>query len=61
MIRQGYQHMVLDHYVDRLRSIRSERAERLAAVHTKADALAYQTHAREAIQAAFEENVKAGH
>ncbi|MBT4815381.1 MAG: hypothetical protein HON70_06765 [Lentisphaerae bacterium] len=53
MIRQGYQHMVLDHYVDRLRSIRSERAERLAAVHTKADALAYQTHAREAIQAAF--------
>ena len=53
MIRQGYQHMVLDYYVDRFREIRAERAQRLAAVRTETDALAYQTYAKKAIRKAF--------
>lgn len=53
MTKNGYQHMVLDHYVERLRQIHRERDERLAAVQSREDALAYQRAARQAILEAF--------
>lgn len=47
--RTGYGHMVLDDCVERLRQIRRQRRERLEAIRTRADALAYQRRVRRAI------------
>jgi len=52
-MRNGYGHMMLDYMVDRVRAMRAERRERLAAVRTPDDVHAYQTHVREAIRTAF--------
>ncbi len=53
MTRNGYQHMVLDFYVDRLRHIRATRGERLRALRTAEQVRQYQCHVRQAICAAF--------
>ena len=53
MTRNGYQHMVLDDYVRRLREMRKERQARLQAIHTTAQAQAYQDEALAAIHRAF--------
>ena len=53
MMRNGYQHIVLDHYVSRFRSIFAERAERLRAINTREQALSYQADVRKAIDRAF--------
>ncbi len=52
-MRRGYGHMVIDHYIARLREMRAERAARLRGLCTRAEALAYQARVREAIRAAF--------
>jgi len=52
-MRNGYGHMVLDHYVDKLRRMRAERAARLAAITTREQARAYQAQVKEAIGRAF--------
>lgn len=52
-MRSGYGHMVIDHVVDSLRAMRAERQERLRAVTTKAEALAYQREVREKIASSF--------
>ena len=53
MTRNGYGHMVHDDFVDRLRQVRAERRERLAAIRTRAQAEAYQRRVRKAIRRAF--------
>ena len=40
MTRNGYQHMVLDDYVRRVRELRAERRAKLAAIRTQAQARA---------------------
>ncbi len=52
-MRNGYGHMVLDEMVSRVRSVRAERSERLAALRTAGDARAYQEALRPAISRAF--------
>jgi dienelactone hydrolase len=52
MARTGYGHMLLDDLVDRLRDMRQERRERLAAVRTRRQAEAYQRRVRRAVRAA---------
>ena len=52
-MRKGYGHMVLDHYVGRVRQMHAERAQRLRALTTPEDALAYQSSVRAAIRASF--------
>ena len=52
-MRNGYGHMMIDHMVERIRQMRAERAERLSALRTPADAAAYQEHALAAIAEAF--------
>ncbi|MBN1582786.1 MAG: acetylxylan esterase [Anaerolineae bacterium] len=53
MVRNGYQHMVLDDYVHKLRPIREQRRDRLAAIATPEQARAYQQQVRQAIRRAF--------
>ena len=53
MTRNGYPHMVLDDYVARLRELRAERRETLAAIRNRKQAWAYQDKVRAAIQRAF--------
>jgi len=53
MPRNGYQHMVLDHMVQRVRRIQQERGERLRAVRTVRAARAYQADCLKAIGRAF--------
>ena len=53
MPRNGYPHMVLDDHVMKVRQVRTERAERLAAVRTRKQAAAYQASVRKAIARAF--------
>ena len=53
MQRHGYQHMMLDYYVSKLRRKHEERQERMAAVRTKENALAYQKEARKGVATAF--------
>lgn len=53
MIRNGYQHMVLDDYVRRVRELRAERRAKLAAIRTRTQARAYQEEMLAAIQRAF--------
>ena len=53
MERNGYGHMVLDYYVERLRAMRAERHERLSKLKTKEDAIAYQQYVRGVVDKAF--------
>ena len=53
MTRNGYQHMVLEYYVDRLRALRADRRQRLASIRTRGQAIEYQHHVRQAIAKAF--------
>ena len=53
MPRNGYAHMVLDDYVDRVRDIYIDRKNRLAAVRTRKQALTYQENVQKAISRAF--------
>ena len=53
MSTNGYGHMVHDDFVERVRRIRSERQDRLAAIHTPAQAHAYQRRVRKSIRQAF--------
>lgn len=53
MYKNGYGHMVLDDYVDKVRRIVRERRERLGQITTRQEAEAYQQQVREAIRAAF--------
>jgi hypothetical protein len=53
MTRNGYQHMVLDDYVRRLREVRAERQAKLRGVRTRAQARAYQDEVLRAIHRAF--------
>ncbi|MCK5802605.1 MAG: acetylxylan esterase, partial [Lentisphaeria bacterium] len=53
MSRNGYQHMVLDYYVDRVRAMRTERSERLASIRSTDDARAYQAEVQAAVDRAF--------
>ncbi len=49
----GYGHMVLDDFVERLRHMRSERRDRLASIRTRKQAEAYQRRVRKSIRQAF--------
>jgi|TARA_B110000495_G_scaffold186436_1_gene184983 hypothetical protein len=42
MSRTGYQHLVHDYYIERLRAISSQRRERLSNMRTRTQALHYQ-------------------
>ncbi|MBS10093.1 MAG: hypothetical protein CME19_00640 [Gemmatimonadetes bacterium] len=53
MPRNGYGHMVQDHYVQRIRAIHEARADRLSRIKTKRQALAYQEQVRDDIRKAF--------
>ena len=53
MTKNGYQHMVLDHYVEKVRAVQRERKERLRGIKTRAQARAYQEHVQKAIRRAF--------
>jgi len=49
----GYQHMVLDYYVAKLRSKKERRLAELKAIRTPEQAFAYQKKARQAVENAF--------
>ena len=49
----GYQHMVHDYYVARVRTIHEQRREKFQSIKTKDQALAYQQEVRKAINSAF--------
>ncbi|MCR5382411.1 MAG: alpha/beta hydrolase family protein [Lentisphaeria bacterium] len=53
MEKNGYGHIVLDYYVERLRAMRAERHERLSKLKTKEDAIAYQQYVRGVVDKAF--------
>ena len=53
MVQNGYQRMVLDDYVGKVRQISQERKARLKRIVTRGQAEAYQQHVREAIRSAF--------
>lgn len=53
MSSNGYQHMVLDYYVSKVRGIHQQRSERLRSIKTKRQALLYQQEAQKAIDRAF--------
>lgn len=53
MKTNGYQHMVLDDYVRRLREIRVSREKRLASLRTVSDVTAYREHCLAAVKRAF--------
>lgn len=53
MAWNGYQHMVLDDYVLRLRELRADRYEALAALRRRADYAGYQDYCLEAVRKAF--------
>ena len=48
--RTGYQHMVVDYYIDRFRELREQRRQRLRAVRTLAQARKYQEQVRRALR-----------
>ena len=41
MTRNGYQHMVLEYYVDRLRALREIRRQRLVDIRTRGQVIEY--------------------
>ncbi|MBN1674464.1 MAG: acetylxylan esterase [Kiritimatiellae bacterium] len=49
----SYPHMVLDYYVEKLRAMRAERAQRLKRVRTRADALRYRADVRRKVRRSF--------
>jgi dienelactone hydrolase len=53
MGNNGYQHMVLDYYVSKVRDIHHKRSERLRNIRTKRQALQYQEEVQKAINRAF--------
>jgi cephalosporin-C deacetylase-like acetyl esterase len=53
MPRNGYGHMVQNHYLKRLREIQEERRARLEAIHSPEQARAYQESVKETIRKAF--------
>ncbi len=53
MSRTGYQHIVHDYYVEQVRAQRAARRQRLDALRTRRQALAYQQQVRRAIARAF--------
>ena len=53
MSRTGYQHLVHDYFVDQVRAQRTARQQRLAAVRTRRQALAYQQQVRRTINRVF--------
>lgn len=48
--RTGYQHMVLDYYVERFRVLRDKRRKRLQGISTQEQAVAYQKRVRRALR-----------
>ncbi len=52
-MKNGYQHIVLDDFVDKLRTMHKERTARLEALKTKEDALAYRDYVRGVVAKAF--------
>ena len=52
-MKNGYQHVVLDDFVDKLRIMHKERTARLEALKTKEDALAYRDYVRGVVATAF--------
>lgn len=52
-MKNGYQHMVLDHYVHKLRAMRASRSRELAALRTREDVIAYQEKLRKAVAKSF--------
>jgi cephalosporin-C deacetylase-like acetyl esterase len=52
-MKNGYQHMLVDHYVHKLRALRAQRSRELAALSSREDAVAYQEKLRKAIAASF--------
>ncbi len=53
MSANGYQHLVLDDYVRRLREIRAQRASFLRSVHSRAGVRAFQDYCLDAVERAF--------
>lgn len=53
MAASGYQHMVLDDYILRLRALRAERQEVLGGLRSRANLAAYQEYCLEAVRRAF--------
>ena len=53
MVRNGYQHMVLDDYVHKVRQIHRQRRARLDAIATPEQALTYRQQVRRAVRRAF--------
>jgi cephalosporin-C deacetylase-like acetyl esterase len=53
MVLNGYQHMVLDYYVDKVRAISKRRSTRLNRLKTPTEALEYQEEVLKAINKAF--------
>jgi cephalosporin-C deacetylase-like acetyl esterase len=51
--KNGYQHMVLEHYVERVREIHSQRRKRLQQIANHDEAEDYRQHVRDAIRRAF--------
>ena len=49
----GYQHMVLDYYVAKLRKAKAQRQAELKAIKTRDQALVYQRTIRQAVEEAF--------
>lgn len=52
-MRTGYQHIVLDYLVDRVKAVRKERTARLQSIRTRKDAEKYQEEVRRVIGKAF--------
>ena len=52
-MKNGYQHVVLDDFVDKLRIMHKERTARLEALKTKEEALAYRDYVRGVVATAF--------
>jgi dienelactone hydrolase len=53
MVRNGYQHMVLDQYVAQVREVRRRRSARLKRIATPQEAIAYQQEVRATVESAF--------
>jgi len=53
MSSNGYQHMVHDYYVAKVRAVHQQRSERLRSIKTKRQAVLYQHEVRKAIDQAF--------
>lgn len=53
-MKNGYQHIVIDDFVERLREIRKVREEEMGKLRSKADALAFQAKVRAIVAKAFE-------